>query len=547
VLIADDYSDDIEHIINYLPGNFQARTAESVEEARALLESEHIVVAILDLYLDRNNRVPHGLQLMRDFKHVPAILMSGRDGAMIDHALSGFDQRALKFVSKDSDLNTGEQVRHVIDTLMQRHYDMNLALKFRQASDWRNIALLLSGATSGTSSTDLDARAYELEMLVRQAFHEWDRSTSDYVRATQLWIEEQIHAGDNSIVLRLSLLSKFDAPQAEVVLKITRQSEEHSKFDAFKNVLGGYGLRERRYARTCNYHAQVYSVPYYRYEQTSTYRDFFMRSGSEPDSLRRIEAITRHLFHDALGHFADRPPTGRNTLDMRDYYLKRINARKRVTAITGDLTPDKAPASIALSADSRSLMVGTGSGRITLVNPVEAVLVTGQYRSAKMMVDTALRHGDMHGSNVLIDAQRLSTWYIDYEHFGVDHYALADHVEMEAHLLFNAMRISSHLSFWAQFSRMLIASEDLELSDVSVPATDEARDTAEAEKALAAIKVIRSEAAHSSTGGSTTSYYHALLFEALRTAGARSKEPRRRWHALVTAALLFERIERVQS
>jgi hypothetical protein len=541
ILIADDFEDDIEHVERYLPKGYAAVRALDERQARAILDRQHIVLAIVDLYFDPKNMVPHGIRLLEDYRHVPILIMSGQDGSMIDRALNSYKDRFLRIVNKESDLKDRGGIERAIDAHMRRHYNIDLKMDFRKGGSWEAIALSLNKNHEG--AFDLPARAHEIEMLVRNAFCEWDLSKSKYVRATQLWIEEQIHEGDSSVVLRLSLLSVDNAPQAEVVLKVTRRSDEHSKFGEFKNVLGGYGLRERRYARTVNYHAQVYSVPYFRYEQTSTYRDFFMRSSGDSDALARIESVTRHLFHDALGHFADRPLTERQSGKLRDYYLQRINAPKRVAAITSDLTPSKAPAAIALTDNGSHLAVGVANTKVSLRNPTKPALVSGNYAQAAMLIDRSLRHGDLHGSNVLVDAERRATWYIDYEHFAVDHYCLADHVEMEAHILFNAMRISRNFAFWAAFGEALFATGGLTgLSNISAQAEDPI-DRAEAAKAFTAINQIRATAQQCNPAGGPAPYYHALMFEALRAAGARSKEDIRRWYALVTAAQLFERIE----
>jgi CheY-like chemotaxis protein len=541
ILIADDYADDIDHIERYLPKAYAPVRASDVRQARAILDKQHMVLAIIDLYFDDKNMVPHGIRLLEDYRHVPILIMSGQDGAMIDRALDGFKDRFLKVVSKDKDLKDRAAIEREIDAHMRRHYNVDIAMQFRKGGSWEGIALSLN--KSHESAIDLPARAHEIEMLVRNAFCDWDQSKSKFVRASQLWIEEQIHEGDSSVVLRLSLQAADSAPQAEVVLKITRRSDEHSKFGAFKNVLGGYGLRERRYARTVNYHAQVYSVPYYRYEQTSTYRDFFMRSSGEAVSLQRIEAVTKHLFHEALGNFADRPLTERQRGTLRDYYLQRINAPKRIAAITQDLTPAKAPAAIAMTDNASHIAIGFANTKISLRNPTQPALVSGNYAQSSMLIDRSLRHGDMHGSNVLVDSERRSTWYIDYEHFAVDHYCLADHVEMEAHILYNAMRISRNFAFWAAFSDALFTPSALTgLQNLSAQAEDPT-DRAEAAKAFSAINMIRLTAQHCNPAGTPLPYYHALLFEALRAAGARSKEDIRRWYALVTAAQLFERLE----
>lgn len=231
---------------------------------------------------------------------------------------------------------------------------------------------------------------------------------------------------------------------------------------------------------------------------------------------------------------------------MRDYYLNRIAATKREEQIDRDLAPDGAPNSLHWASDGTTLAIRIGGRRVTLPNPVSAVLRTGQYKHADMSTPTALRHGDLHTANIIVDPERCVCWYIDYESFNTNHFSLVDHVELEASILFSTIdiKMDADLPFWATFFDAATPVSDLtDLVDVSDQA-DSPDDAREAHKAFAAIQIIRKSAAKDGVAtASVLPYYHALMFEALRTAGSKSKTQVQRWHALVCAAQLFKKLE----
>lgn len=272
VLIVDDTPDDIEAIVRYLPKMYRPLTAATYEEAQAILKSQHIVLAIVDLFLTDSNLLPHGGILRSEFPHVPFLLMSGKDGAEnTTNALQQFRDSNIKIVSKEKQLEKPEQIEYQVNNHVGMSYNQEMVFDHKNGLNWTHIANRLRG---DGPDDGLHAHANEIEMLLRMAFCGWDSSDSMYVRAVKVTFEDEIHVGNNSTVLRLSLWSQSGAPQSEVVLKITKNDKDHGKFSTYKNVLGGYGLREQCYARTCNYFAHVYAVPYFTYDETKTYRDF---------------------------------------------------------------------------------------------------------------------------------------------------------------------------------------------------------------------------------------------------------------------------------
>ena len=537
ILVADDYADDIERVTHYLPKHYEVATATTYDEACTVLTTRHVVLAIVDLFLDNTNMVPYGIKLLQDFKHVPFMMMSGKDGGDTDRALQTYNDGRLKLLSKDRDLDNRAQVEQQVTGHLDHSYNNEITFELQNNLSWDNLAarlLISDGAQLGNAG-------YEIQMLARAAFKNWDQTRSPHIRAETVRVLNLIHSGDNSIVMHLSILSATKQPQSEVVLKITKKPRDKSAFAEVRNVLGGFGLHELSFARTCNFDAQIYAVPYFKYAQTTTYRSMFESSPDDEASLDRIGAITHHLFSEALGHLADRAHTSRGERNLADYYLERINAQKRVAAVTRDLTADTLPGSARLAADG-GIIVRIGTRKLELPHPLAPVLIDKAYRGRGMLMNTALRHGDLHGGNVLVDVDRRQAWFIDYEDFGTEHFSLADHVEMEASLLFAAMGISADLPFWAQFTEAITPSTSLtDLQDVCDAANSQT-DRREARKALAAIRAIRRAATRDETADNPALYYHALMYEALRAAGARSKDLTRRWHALITAAQLLERL-----
>ena len=301
VLIADDTPHDRDRIVRYFPRDkYEVVFAETVDQAREVMQCRHIYLALVDLYFDLNNESPYGIQLLEEFPHVPILLMSGQNESRVEDALRHFDDRRLRLLDKDKDFETREAIAKSINEHLVKHYNEDIAFRFTSAYfDWEAIAKKFA-----QPDEDPEKLGLELLCLAQKAFYGWDLSrVESSVRATQIDIAV-LESGTRSAVMSMRPRSTSDEEQSDVIFKIARvraERDEHSAFDKFKNVVGGFGLRERRYSRTCNFHGQVYAVPYFAFEDTQTYEQFYAGiSDATEESLGRIRNLTNYLFSKTL-------------------------------------------------------------------------------------------------------------------------------------------------------------------------------------------------------------------------------------------------------
>lgn len=151
---------------------------------------------------------------------------------------------------------------------------------------------------------------------------------------------------------------------------------------------------------------------------------------------------------------------------------------------------------------------------------------------------TCIAHGDLHGDNFFVDSV-LMTWLIDFEQTGRTH-ALRDFVELEADI---KLRLTAYpadnLAGLAALERSLLAARSLD--DVLVPRPEVAGDPA----LLSTFQVLAGlrHLAHMATGvTSIQEYNHALLYETLFVATLRRIREQVQQRALLSAALIVERV-----
>ena len=546
VLIADDNAKDRKMVRRRLPPGYIAHEAQTEADAAAILQSEDIHIAFIDVFFRDDDQNANGITLGKRLSpRIPVIYISDK-ADRTQEALRNAKIQGLDFLDKNRDFDDAAIVeRKIVEASAKYYSPIEIGFPGNDTS-WGNIAGKLEPNPERRADAEL-----ELQSLVRRAMHEWDESGSPGIEATRVDLLQLPGSGDNSVVLRMRPYAVTSEQQADVVLKFSRSRnsaarsdradrDEHTQFDRYKNVIGGYGLRERRHARRCHFQAQVFAVPYFRLEQTQTYADYFSAESDNDTGLRRLDSITTYLFDSALGPLNGRMLSDGNEITLRDYYAIRINASKRLEAIRNELTRWRRPSSLQLT--DTHIVVPSASGARTLMNPAVPVLESGAYGCAGERASVQLRHGDFHAGNVLVDADRWCCWYLDYESMDANHFYLVDHVELESDILFSLMRVDDNFEFVACVMDAITGPKLAEIEDVSDLCGNE-RHLPCARKAIAAIKAIRSCARRTLAPGAVRPYYHALMFEALRIAGKSTLESSQRWRALVAAAVIFDKLE----
>lgn len=174
-----------------------------------------------------------------------------------------------------------------------------------------------------------------------------------------------------------------------------------------------------------------------------------------------------------------------------------------------------------------------------LPNPALWVLREGREASLPQ-VTLCVSHGDLHGDNFFVDQGNL-TWLIDFEHTGPTH-ALRDFVELEADIKLRLTQYPTNdLPALAALERSLLSGQSLTGLLIPLP---EVLKHPSLHKAFQVVAGLRHLACLATGVSSLQEYYHALLYETLFMATLRRLQEVVRRRALLSAALIVERMTR---
>jgi DNA-binding response OmpR family regulator len=169
-------------------------------------------------------------------------------------------------------------------------------------------------------------------------------------------------------------------------------------------------------------------------------------------------------------------------------------------------------------------------------NPLLWAVSEDRFRPFEMTARKCLCHGDLHGRNVLVDAAG-HFWLIDFARAAESH-ALRDFVELETDIKFNLLPVSS-LQLLLFFETALLAPTTFQ-DDLPVLALVDDRLSHAYQVILAlrrlAVQLIGLE-------GEMAEYYQALFWHTLNILRLRHIASAGKTFALLSAALLSERLE----
>ena len=105
VLIVDDAEDFADYTRKRLQlRGIQAIVADSGEAALAILETERLDVAVLDVLMPGMNGVELLVEIKKQYPHLPVIMLTGH--GTVETAREGLEKGAREYLLKPCDFNT---------------------------------------------------------------------------------------------------------------------------------------------------------------------------------------------------------------------------------------------------------------------------------------------------------------------------------------------------------------------------------------------------------------------------------------------------------
>jgi CheY-like chemotaxis protein len=520
ILVVDDLPDwraTLSGIL--LDEGYEVCVAGDRQEALRLLAAKRFHLAVLDVRLDEadeDNR--EGLELMRQIKAydptTAVIILTGyADVRMVQDALrpqaNGLPF-AYSFVEKPNSKELIEFVRRAF----QREIRINWELVIHSDDTFQK---LLAGLRF-THRPELPPSQLQLEVdeLLRKLFFTCEEIT--------LYPLEQGFSG--SVVFRVEPRYRDRGLGESVVAKIAEwpliEREGRNFARAVQGVVGGHRLPQRLdLTRTRSLGGLVYSFA--GLGEATGFVEFYTRAAPSD-----IVPVLENLFIETCFPWGRRNKVLQPSFNFTEHYFSHLH-----------LDSAKLQRSLAALFDKQhclSLLVDTGAGLrfledISLINPVEFILDRPLIEDAYL----TLVHGDLTGYNVILDHHQ-ETWLIDFAGTGQG-LLLQDFASFENFVKFSLLESSDPRSFY-KWERELANSLTLQpsgrLLDLTPPDAFS--------KAHQVILAIRRLAYQVSGDDHPKGYLIGLLFHALKLTTIMSLKPIQHDLALVSAALISQRL-----
>jgi CheY-like chemotaxis protein len=520
ILVVDDLPDwraTLSGIL--LDEGYEVCVAGDRQEALRLLAAKRFHLAVLDVRLDEadeDNR--EGLELMRQIKAydptTAVIILTGyADVRMVQDALRP-QANGLPFAYSFVEKQNSQELIEFVRRAFQREIKINMDLIIHSDDTFQKLLARLRF----TDRPELPPSQLHLEVdeLLRKLFFTCGEIT--------LYPLEQGFSG--SVVFRVEPRYRHRGLGESVVAKIAEwpliEREERNFARAVQGVVGGHRLPQRLdLARTRSLGGLVYSFA--GLGEATGFVEFYTRTAPSD-----ILPVLENLFLETCFPWGRRDKVLQPSFNFTEHYFSHLHL-------------DSAKLQRSLSAlfgkrHCLSPLVDIGAGLrfledIPLINPVEFILDRPLIEDAYL----TLVHGDLTGYNVILDHHQ-ETWLIDFAGTGQG-LLLQDFASFENFVKLSLLESGEPQSFY-EWERELANSLALQpsgrLLDLILPD--------EFSKAHQVILAIRRLAYQVSGDDHPTEYLIGLLFHALKLTTIMSLKPIQRDLALVSAALICQRL-----
>jgi CheY-like chemotaxis protein len=521
ILVVDDRADWRKTLSGILlDEGYDVRVAESRQEALHLVNTERFHLAVLDVRLDETDETNReGLELMRQIKAqdptILVIILTGyADVDMVQEALrpqqTGLSL-AYSFVEKPNTHELIEFVRRAFEGEVKINW--NLVIE-AEGDLLQQIPARLRFAHQPKPPTN--QLKVEIDELLRKLFFNCESVT----------LRPLEHGFSRAMVFQVEPRYQQRGRGESMVAKIGEwpliRQEERNFAQVVQGVVGGHRLPQRlELTRTRSLGGLVYS--YAGLGEASGFAEFY--AGAMPD---QIISVLENLFLETCFPWGRRNPVVRPAFNFAEYYFSHLH-----------LSPAELRHDLTSLFDKQAYLSRRGHSNselwflenTSLVNPVEFVI------RHPLIGDTTLTlvHGDLTGYNVILDRHH-ETWLIDFAKTGQG-LLLQDFASFEIFVKFSLLRSNDPRSFY-NWEKELVDGPALQPSArlLNLIPPDSLA------KAHQVILAIRRLAYQVSGDDYWPEYLINLLFHALKLITIMPFKPEQRALALVSAALICQRL-----
>jgi CheY-like chemotaxis protein len=501
---------------------FEVLSASSVQETRAILRTKPIHLALLDIRLedDTDPNDTSGLDLAEEMDPIVGkIILTGY--ASHEHTRRALGRRidnvpALDVISKKDLPATW---LGAVERAFREQLGINFGLQ-DDLIDGLSYASMAAELKLDVEEAQTQTIPWQLRELLRKLFAE-----AETVLVWPLGREGRTEGCSHSGATLVKVIPRYRGRGwgAAVVAKLGPRSQiEKECLNYEKHVHGFIGghrhTSNERTAYTLHLGGVVYSLIGTSLDNVWDLSAFYRYHSSE-----EMVQVLENLFSGTCQHWYD------NKQEKKNHSITALYSSQL------SLTPEKLQTAMKETFPEYAGRFVLEFPQIDhpLTNPVHWI----RERDLHTLTRLCTTHGDLHGGNVFVDANR-QCWLIDFARTGEGH-ILRDFIELETDIKFSLLpEMPWHTLY--EFELTLASPRRFgEMSELPRPFTQE-----ELNKASEAIKALR-RLAHDVVKPSDDmyEYYCGLLYQTLNIVRLQKISPFHKRHALLSAALTCERLE----
>jgi hypothetical protein len=498
-------------------------TAENVDAATELMDRAIFHLAIIDVRLtdERYRSDESGLDLAQRLpSYVPCIIYTAyEDRENLRRALGPV---GAKEVVDKALPDAPSRLINTVNKLFRSDVQVNFELRIEGPIPLKDIAAQIEVV----HSEELPSTADDIRQICQVLFFE-AISIEIISFISREPAARSTYSGSAVMQVRPQFSSEHGVPVfgVPVVVKFSNRDEialEAKNYGKMKPFLGGQRLavlEHEAYSRSTG--GMVYSL--INAENGGTIKTFGeVFANRETEDL--IAAMERFFSQTFSTIYAD---ATRRNVDLTTTYVKGLDLSASKLRLAIEEIRPQALTEVHLSFS------GIPS---TFRNPILWALPNDEFRALREFTRVCLCHGDLHGRNILVDADN-HFWLIDFARVAEGH-ALRDFAELETDIKFNLLPTVDPAVLLPLERALLAPTNFLEASPTE--SFDNSR-LDHVYQTVTALRRIAFELIH--LEGDAREYYIALFFHTINAIRLRYISKEKKEHALLSAALICERLD----